>query len=123
MYVRSPGGILVECTANVPDGFFRDEAPDELGTKLPNCFYFARPLLPCAIIGIDQTSPALTSSLPPPPCAPRARMNSVFLSFPPNAQLMTARGVGMMPTADPSTTYFGRKKIPSPKSKLMDQSL
>jgi glyoxalase family protein len=34
MYVRSPGGILVECTANVPGGFFRDEAPDELGTTL-----------------------------------------------------------------------------------------
>src|SRR5947208_2648603 len=34
MYVRSPGGILVECTANVPGGFFKDEAPDELGTKL-----------------------------------------------------------------------------------------
>jgi glyoxalase family protein len=34
MYVRSPGGILVECTANVPRGFFQDEAPDELGTTL-----------------------------------------------------------------------------------------
>ena len=34
MYVRSPGGILVECTANVPGGFFRDETPDELGTTL-----------------------------------------------------------------------------------------
>jgi glyoxalase family protein len=34
MYVRSPGGILVECTANVPGGFYLDEAPEELGTKL-----------------------------------------------------------------------------------------
>ena len=34
MTVRSPGGILVECTANVPGGFYQDEAPDELGTKL-----------------------------------------------------------------------------------------
>jgi glyoxalase family protein len=34
MYVRSPGGILVECTANVPGGFYQDEAPDELGTTL-----------------------------------------------------------------------------------------
>lgn len=34
MYVRSPGGILVECTANVPGGFFQDETPDDLGTKL-----------------------------------------------------------------------------------------
>jgi len=34
MYVRSPGGILVECTANVPGGFYQDEAPEELGTTL-----------------------------------------------------------------------------------------
>ena len=34
MYVRSPGGILVECTANVAGGFYRDEAPEELGTRL-----------------------------------------------------------------------------------------
>ena len=34
MYTRSPGGILIECTANVPGGFYKDEAPEELGTKL-----------------------------------------------------------------------------------------
>lgn len=34
MYVRSPGGILVECTANVPGGFYKDESPDDLGTRL-----------------------------------------------------------------------------------------
>ena len=34
MYVRSPGGILVECTANVPGGFYQDESVEELGTKL-----------------------------------------------------------------------------------------
>ena len=34
MYVRSPGGILVECTANVPGGFYKDEAPEALGTSL-----------------------------------------------------------------------------------------
>jgi glyoxalase family protein len=34
MYVRSPGGILVECTSNVPGGFYQDEAPEDLGTKL-----------------------------------------------------------------------------------------
>jgi glyoxalase family protein len=34
MYVRSPGGILVECTANVPGGFYQDELPEELGTRL-----------------------------------------------------------------------------------------
>ena len=34
MYVRSPGGILVECTANVPGGFYQDESVEELGTRL-----------------------------------------------------------------------------------------
>ena len=34
MYVRSPGGVLVECTANVPGGFYVDETPEELGTHL-----------------------------------------------------------------------------------------
>jgi glyoxalase family protein len=34
MYVRSPGGILVECTATVPEGFYLDETPEELGTRL-----------------------------------------------------------------------------------------
>lgn len=34
MYVRSPGGILVECTSNVDGGFYQDEAPEEIGTEL-----------------------------------------------------------------------------------------
>jgi glyoxalase family protein len=34
MYVRSPGGILVECTANAPGGFYQDESPEDLGTRL-----------------------------------------------------------------------------------------
>jgi hypothetical protein len=34
MYVRSPGGILVECTSNVPGGFYQDESPEQLGMQL-----------------------------------------------------------------------------------------
>ncbi len=34
MYVRSPGGILVECTSNVPGGFYQDEGADQLGMQL-----------------------------------------------------------------------------------------
>ena len=34
MYTRSPGGILIECTSNVPGGFYQDETPEELGTHL-----------------------------------------------------------------------------------------
>lgn len=34
IYCRSPGGILVECAANVPGSFAMDEDPNELGTHL-----------------------------------------------------------------------------------------
>jgi glyoxalase family protein len=34
MYVRAPGGILVECTASADEGFYIDETPEELGTHL-----------------------------------------------------------------------------------------
>lgn len=34
IYCRSPGGILVECAATVPQGFTVDEKADELGTHL-----------------------------------------------------------------------------------------
>jgi glyoxalase family protein len=34
MYVRSPGGILVECCCNVAGGFQKDEPADQLGAKL-----------------------------------------------------------------------------------------
>ena len=34
MYCRCPGGILIESCCNVPGGFEKDEARDELGTKL-----------------------------------------------------------------------------------------
>ena len=34
VYVRSPGGVLVECTSNVPGGFYIDEAHDALGMQL-----------------------------------------------------------------------------------------
>jgi len=34
MYVRSPGGILVECCCNANGGFQRDETPDQLGSQL-----------------------------------------------------------------------------------------
>ena len=34
IYVRSPGGILVECAATAPGGFAKDEAFNQLGTHL-----------------------------------------------------------------------------------------
>jgi glyoxalase family protein len=40
MYVRAPGGILVECTANVAEGFYLDEAPEDLGTRLNIPFWY-----------------------------------------------------------------------------------
>ena len=34
IYVRSPGGILMECAAMVPEGFAKDEPADQLGMEL-----------------------------------------------------------------------------------------
>lgn len=34
IYVRSPGGVLVECAATVPGGFAKDEAFNQLGSHL-----------------------------------------------------------------------------------------
>jgi glyoxalase family protein len=34
MYVRSPGGILVECSCSQAGGFYRDEDEEHLGSKL-----------------------------------------------------------------------------------------
>jgi glyoxalase family protein len=34
MYVRSPGGILIECTSTAPGGFYLDEVPEDLGRHL-----------------------------------------------------------------------------------------
>ena len=34
IYVRSPGGILTECAASVPEGFAKDEPADQLGMQL-----------------------------------------------------------------------------------------
>lgn len=34
IYVRSPGGVLVECAATAPGGFAKDEAFNQLGTHL-----------------------------------------------------------------------------------------
>src|SRR2546422_6016502 len=34
IYVRSPGGILTECAASVPEGFAKDEPIDQLGMEL-----------------------------------------------------------------------------------------
>jgi glyoxalase family protein len=34
IYVRSPGGILTECAASVPEGFGKDEPLDQLGMEL-----------------------------------------------------------------------------------------
>jgi glyoxalase family protein len=77
MYVRSPGGILVECTANVPGGFYLDEAPEELGTKLhlPPWFEDQREAIvsqlePIAVPEENRPRPGTTSTPRPVVTAP-----------------------------------------------------
>jgi glyoxalase family protein len=64
MYVRSPGGILVECCCNVPGGFEKDEPADKLGTKLhlPPWFENRR----------DEILATLEPIVPPPTATARA---------------------------------------------------
>jgi glyoxalase family protein len=74
MYVRSPGGILVECTANVPGGFYQDEAPEELGTKLhlPPWFEEQRAAIVSQLEPIkvpEENRPKGKISAPPPAAA------------------------------------------------------
>jgi len=82
MYVRSPGGILVECTANVPGGFFKDEAPDELGTKLllPPWFEEQRAAIvsqlePITVPEENRPRPGTTSAPKPAVAAQHATAN------------------------------------------------
>lgn len=74
MYVRAPGGILVECTSNVPGGLYQDEAPEELGTKLhlPPWFEEKRAEILSMLDPIrvpDENRPAPGSVTAPPPAA------------------------------------------------------
>jgi glyoxalase family protein len=94
MYTRSPGGILVECTANVPGGFYQDEAPDELGTHLllPPWFEDQRAAIVARLEPItvpEENRPAAGTTAPrpvavPPPAAaqpsavPLSRYNANF---------------------------------------------
>ena len=82
MYVRSPGGILVECTANVPGGFFQDEAADQLGTTLllPPWFEDQRTAIVSQLEPItvpDENRPRPGTTSPPlPAVAPHATAGS-----------------------------------------------
>jgi glyoxalase family protein len=73
LYVRSPGGTLVECTSNVPGGFYQDESFDELGTKLhlPPWYEDQREAIvamlePIVVPDVGRPSGGATRMAPPP---------------------------------------------------------
>lgn len=73
LYVRSPGGILVECTSNVPGGFYQDESFDDLGTTLhlPPWYEDQREAIvamlePIAVAAVGRPSGGPTRIAPPP---------------------------------------------------------
>ena len=79
LYVRSPGGILVECTSNVPGGFYQDESFDELGTKLhlPPWYEDQREAIvamlePIVVPDAGRPSGGATRMAPPPDRPPQA---------------------------------------------------
>ena len=87
MYVRSPGGILVECTSNVPGGFFKDEVPEQLGTQLhfPPWYEEQRSeilsmLEPVVVPEENRPKAGLTWVAPPAPELPAAPPSQIPLS-------------------------------------------
>ena len=90
MYVRSPGGVLVECTANVPGGFYVDEPPEQLGThlNLPPWYEDQRDVIlaqlePVIVPDANRpkpgvTRPAVVASAPPVPSVTLSRTKAEF---------------------------------------------
>jgi glyoxalase family protein len=87
MYVRSPGGILVECTSNVPGGFYQDESPAELGTQLhlPPWYEEQRAeilsmLEPVVVPEECRPKGGMTWVAPPSACGPAETASGIRLS-------------------------------------------
>jgi glyoxalase family protein len=87
MYVRSPGGILVECTANVPDGFYVDEDPEALGTELhlPPWYEDQREAIlsmlePIVVPEENRPTPGMTRVRRGVPAGPSPRSSQITLS-------------------------------------------
>jgi glyoxalase family protein len=98
MYVRSPGGILVECTSNVPGGFYQDEAPEELGTRLhlPPWYEEKRAeilsmLEPLVVPEENRPRPEMVNRRPACPAASAAAASHIPLSRRP-AEFITSEG-------------------------------
>ena len=89
MYVRSPGGVLVECTANVPGGFLQDESFDDLGASLhlPPWYQEQRDVITAALeplIVPDDNRPAPGTRRGGAAAAPPAHASRVPLSRTPS---------------------------------------
>lgn len=103
MYVRAPGGILVECTANVADGFSIDETPDELGTHLtlPPWYEDQRATIVSMLESVsfpEQNQPrtavahaARPARALPPPTVPLSRTHAHFSDGPIGVHVGDAR--------------------------------
>ncbi len=95
MYVRAPGGILVECTANVDEGFCIDETREELGThlNLPPWYEDQRSTIVSMLEDVElpeanrprtpgsqiaRPAGPLTQTAPPSRTAPLSRTNAKF---------------------------------------------
>ena len=89
LYVRAPGGILVECTANADEGFCIDETPEELGThlNLPPWYEDQRAAIVSRLesVRVPEANRPRTAvaqgALPPrpvPPAPPLSRTNADF---------------------------------------------
>jgi glyoxalase family protein len=99
IYVRSPGGILTECAASVPEGFAKDEPADQLGMQLllPPWFEHRRPeivaMLEPIVVPERNRPTAMPGATKPVPLQP--------------ATAQAAEAPGVTPSRRTSATFIG----------------
>ncbi len=98
IYVRSPGGILTECAATVPEGFARDEPIDQLGMQLllPPWFEQQRAEI------VAMLEPIVVPEANRPAGAPAGAARE-----PREATTGTTGGSGVTPSRRTSATFIG----------------
>ena len=98
IYVRSPGGILTECAASVPEGFAKDEPADQLGMQL---------LLPPWFEHRRQEIVAMLEPIVVPESNRSAPVSAAVRPVAPQASAVPAGAPGVTPSRRTSATFIG----------------
>ena len=98
IYVRSPGGILTECAASVPEGFAKDEPADQLGMQL---------LLPPWFEHRRQEIVAMLEPIVVPESNRSAPVSAAVRLVTPLPSAVPAGAPGVTPSRRTSATFIG----------------